>query len=86
MWPQRIKATLLTLKLLVNKSGLKLRLALAGKYQLTALGLWEITVVGTRIGDFYHYPILTKDASSANSGTRASFIVFTVIRWKKRTS
>lgn len=45
-WPQ------LTLKLLVNKSGLKLRLALAGKYQLTVIGLWGITAVGTRIVTF----------------------------------
>lgn len=45
-WPQ------LTRKLLVNKSGAKLRLALAAKYQLTAIGLWEIAAVGTRFSDF----------------------------------
>lgn len=45
LWPQ------LTRKLLFNISGMELRPLLAGQYQLTAMGLWEITAVDARKRD-----------------------------------
>lgn len=42
------EATSVTLKLLLNMSAMKFRPRFAGQYELTAMGLWEMTAVDTR--------------------------------------